>query len=441
MFGDLIPEPAHGDRPHDGPMKNPHRVVSVSLGLRGTTTDRRIIAKTQAPSRPIADNCKHYRGDRPCLENRLCTGCGGYEPYSHRVCVIKLGAMGDVIRTLCILPELKTRFANPQVTWVTMPNSCRMLAGHPLIDRLLPFNAVTWLTLAHETFDTVLSLDKDPQPCALAIALRAREKLGIGLGPFGRPTPLNSEAQEYFQLGLSDELKFHQNTKSYPQLIYEALGWTYRGQRYELPIHPDAQQRVQTKLTALGWSPHSATLGVNVGAGRAFANKMWPAPRIVQLITQVRRTLPAIQVLLLGGAGERTTLDRVVAGLRKRGASDGVIHPGGRFDEPSFVALVDACDVVLSGDTMAMHVAIALGKGVVAFFGPTCAQEIDLFGPGEKLVAAVPCAPCYKPVCDHGDVCVNAVSIPEAAGAITRVIEKVCGHHSHAPAAPALRAG
>ena len=59
-------------------------------------------------------------------------------------------------------------------------------------------------------------------------------------------------------------------------------------------------------------------------------------------------------------------------------------------------------DVVITGDSLGMHVAIALKKWVIAWFGPTSPQEIDLYGRGEKIVSRAPCAPCWNPVCPTG---------------------------------------
>ena len=64
-------------------------------------------------------------------------------------------------------------------------------------------------------------------------------------------------------------------------------------------------------------------------------------------------------------------------------------------------AQVDRCDVVVTGDSLGMHMAIALEKHVVAWFGPTSPQEIDLYDRGIKLLADVGCAPCWKPECDQ----------------------------------------
>lgn len=361
-------------------------------------------------------DCRHYRGDKPCAQNRLCNGCAAYAPYRQRVCVIKLGALGDVVRTLCILPELRRQYPEAQITWVTKPNGQRLLAKHPMIDRLLVFDAVTSMQLTQEQFDLLICLDKEAEPCALANAVRATQKLGVGLSPAGTPVPLNEAAVPYFHLGLSDELKFHGNRKGYPQLVYEALGWTYRGQRYELPVDDAAAARVAELL------PDGApVLGVNVGAGEVFANKMWPAERTQRLLEALHNRRPDVRVMLLGGPGERQAMDQLHAAL------PWTIHSGCENDEQTFIALLDRCEVLFSGDTMAMHVAVARGKQAVVYFGPTCEQEIDLFGRGEKLVAQVACGPCYKRKCDHGDACLEAVSVGDALAALERALARVAG--------------
>jgi len=195
------------------------------------------------PTTSIAPDCRHYRGDKPCFRNQLCTGCKDYAPYAQRICIIKLGALGDVIRTLCILPELRRRHPDAHITWVSKPAGCRMIEAHPDIDRTLVFDPIAAMQLSQESFDVVICLDKEPQPCGLASAMFAKRKLGIGLSDFGTPAPMNDEAQSYFELGLSDELKFEKNRKSYPRLVYEALGWNYAGQRYELPVDESLADR------------------------------------------------------------------------------------------------------------------------------------------------------------------------------------------------------
>jgi heptosyltransferase-2 len=71
---------------------------------------------------------------------------------------------------------------------------------------------------------------------------------------------------------------------------------------------------------------------------------------------------------------------------------------------------MDACDVVVSGDSLGMHMAIALKKWTVAWFGPTCAHEIDLYDRGVHVLTAAPCSPCWKRSCNRTPMCYDRVS-------------------------------
>jgi heptosyltransferase-2 len=364
-------------------------------------------------------DCRHYRGDKPCTHNRACEGCGHYSAFSHRIAIIKIGALGDVIRTLAILPELRRQFPDAQITWITSPAAAAFMQHHADINRIVTFDALSAISLTHERFDLLISLDKEPQPCGLAMSMNAAIKLGVGLSPVGTPFPLNAEARHYFALGLVDDLKFKQNTKSYQHLLYEALGWSYAGQTYELPLDEAAAELMHGQLLSHGWSRTKPTLGVNVGAGKVFANKMWPAARQKKLIAELHRRHPDWQVVLIGGPDERRVMDELAADL------PWVIHSGSDNPAQHCLALIDHCDVLFSGDTLAMHLAIARKRGAVVFFGPTCEQEIDLFGRGEKLIAATPCSPCYKRRCDHADACLDAVHIDTAIAALERTMQRM----------------
>jgi heptosyltransferase II len=74
---------------------------------------------------------------------------------------------------------------------------------------------------------------------------------------------------------------------------------------------------------------------------------------------------------------------------------------------------VAACDLVVTGDSLGMHMAIALKKWVVAWFGPTCAHEIDLFERGYKVLSQTSCGPCWKRSCKMTPMCYDQVSLTE----------------------------
>lgn len=361
-------------------------------------------------------DCRHYRGDRPCaagVQGVCPSDCVHDSPMGHRILIIKLGALGDVIRTAALLPGIKERWPASHITWVSRQSGVRALANHPLIDRRLPFDAETVCHLEHERFDVCFSLDKEPGPTALAMRVDARERYGIGLSRYGTVYPLNPECAAYFALGLNDDLKFRHNTKSYPQLIYEAVGLQYSGQPYTLHPDDDDQEYARELWARLGIRNGDTVVGLNTGAGNVFANKSWPPEKFGQLAERLMRR-PGFRIALLGGPGEQERNARLANEL------PGVVDTGSTHAELEFAALLDRCQVVVTGDTMALHVAVARRVPCVALFGPTCPQEIDLFGRGEKIVTRLPCAPCYRRSCDLSPSCMDDVSLDAVEHAVAR---------------------
>ncbi|MEW6252646.1 MAG: glycosyltransferase family 9 protein [Planctomycetota bacterium] len=363
----------------------------------------------------LRPDCRHYRGDRPCRAGvpRACPAtCAEYEAVGPRILLIKLGALGDVVRTAALLPGLKAAWPDCQVTWVTRRAGVRILANHPLIERLLPFDAETLCHLEHEQFELCLSLDKEPGPAALAMRVRASERRGIGLSRFGKPAPLNAACEPYFELGLDDELKFRRNRKSYPELIYGAVGLPYAGQGYQLYPGPAERARARALWERLGVGDDEPVVGLNTGAGAAFANKSWRPARFAALGRQLAAR--GVRAALLGGPAERARNIRLAAQCPE------LLDAGCNHSELEFAALVQRCAALVTGDTLALHVAIGVGTPCIALFGPTCPQEIDFFGRGEHVVTSLPCAPCYRRECERAPNCMDDIGVERVLGALER---------------------
>src|SRR5512138_2487651 len=147
-------------------------------------------------------------------------------------------------------------------------------------------------------------------------------------------------------------------------------------------------------MAGWGLAPDRPVVGLNTGAGLRWEHKKWTEDGFVELIALLRahgRGAGAPHVLLLGGPGEADRNRRI---LERAGSA--AVDAGTGHTLREFIAVVDLCDVVVTGDTMALHVAAALGKKVVALFGPTSAAEIELYGKGRKIVSGAPCAGCYR---------------------------------------------
>jgi heptosyltransferase-2 len=281
----------------------------------------------------------HFRGDVPCSPHKQhgvhCDGCTYYRQRTGRILIIKLGATGDVIRTSVLLQPLRDRYPDHEIWWLTLTPEVVPSSVH----RRLKFTPENLLLIYAVQFNVVINLDKDPHACALMAGVQAQERYGFTLAD-GVPAPANALAEHKFVTGLFDDAS-QANTLSYPQEVLELCGFEWNGQEYELdPPGP----------SPLTIPPASLVVGLNTGCGDRWVSREWPLEYWVRLIGLLKGA--GAGVVLLGGPSEH---ERNVL-LRER---TGALYEG-TYPLMEFAAMINACDVVVSAVTMAMHMAIAL---------------------------------------------------------------------------------
>lgn len=370
-------------------------------------------------------DCRYFKGDKPCKYNGLCSGCEYYQPIGKKILIIKLASIGDVLRTTPLLRGLKEKYPDSYIVWLTSQFSLDVLRGNNFIDEILTYNLKSTLRLQVEFFDVVISLDKAIEATALASKVRAKERLGYGLSKEGRAFPFNKEAEYAFNLGLSDELKFKTNKKSYQEIIFDTVGLKFKNQEYILELNDEQRQFSEDFLKKNRLNSDDFKVGLNTGCGSIFPYKKWTIDGFVELTNKLVRgqmtglipiSCNKTKVLLLGGKQE---IERNREILKKVDVP--IVGTGCYHNLKEFIALINCCDLIVSGDTLAMHIAIGLKKMVVALFGPTCAQEVELYGRGESRISLLDCAPCYKNSCNRNKNCMEMITPQEVLEAIYKL--------------------
>lgn len=345
-----------------------------------------------APLR-LRPDCIHFRGDKPCIFNRLCPDCPHFAAFPTRILIIKCRAMGDVLRTTPLLPGLKRKYPLSYLTWLVDSESEDLLRHNPYIDRLVRFDLESALRLQVSEFDLLICLDKEPGPTALATKVSAAEKRGFGMNEFGNLVVFNPAAEYAYRLGVDDDLKFRINKKSYQEIVHEAAELPYARDEYVFSLPEEAKQKARAFIKRRRLSRHRPAVGLNTGSGSKFETKQWPAEHFLKLISLLTQKTKA-QVFLLGGPREKE-LNRFLARKSRARAVD----TGTDNSLLEFAGFISLLDLVVTSDTLGMHLAIALKKPVVALFGSTSPQEIELYGRGSKIFLETDCAPCYKQTC------------------------------------------
>src|SRR5262245_22355044 len=92
--------------------------------------------------REISFDCRFFLGDRPCIWHKsigaLCP-CDHYQRVEERLLIIKLDAMGDVLRTTALLPPLVEAHPQASITWITRSDARPLLERNPYIAEILNY--------------------------------------------------------------------------------------------------------------------------------------------------------------------------------------------------------------------------------------------------------------------------------------------------------------
>ena len=338
------------------------------------------------------------------------------------ILIIKCGAAGDVIRTTSILKGLKKKYPSCRITWITSSTNLPLIQHNPLIDVKLALTEHI-LDELPEFFDLVISLDDELAQCKIA-ALKGKNKLiGAYLNENNQRT-YTLDTEQWFGMGLlrpkekggkekADQLK-KENKKTYQQHLSEMLN--VEPSEPILVYSEKERSFAQQFFDHHKLKNHDLIIGLNTGAGGRWKYKKLTEEKTAELALQLQQAFGA-KVILFGGPEEMERNKKIMHLTGNK-----VIDAGCHHSLLAFAALLDLCSILISSDSLAMHIGIALKKQVIAFFGPTPSAEIELYGRGAKLIGHVPCIVCYLSDCDVRPTCMDTITPKEIIEQVKQLI-------------------
>ena len=175
---------------------------------------------------------------------------------------------------------------------------------------------------------------------------------------------------------------------------------------------------------------HDGKAGVNVGSGSRWPKKMFETEEIVSLCAQLLISNTRAHVLLLGGPQEETKIAQI---LDLVGGGGRVLSAGTTHSLLEFAALIDRCAVLITGDTLALHMATALSVPTVTVFGPTSLAEIhDYDGSVVKIASMLDCLCCYSD-CKKSNNCMTTIPIARVVASAVELAHKHAEHELKLP--------
>lgn len=242
-----------------------------------------------------------------------------------------------------------------EVSWLTYKDSVPLLCNNPFIHRVIDFKDCR--ILLDKKFDWVINLEEDWRARAIHELVKAKKK--------------TLWCREWCEMSIDDEAK-KRNKKSYQYYMFKALGLSFKGEEYVLNEEP--------KIVKDG------VVGIENRAGDTWRLKLWDKyPKLISL-------------------------------LQKKGFKIKIFKHRDNVDD--FLKDINDCRIIVTGDTLAMHLGLGLKKKIVAIFGPTSSTEIYSYGRMKKIISPAACQCCYKRQCDKKPNCMDLISARDVYNAV-----------------------
>jgi heptosyltransferase-2 len=275
----------------------------------------------------------------------------------------KVASLGDVLRTTPILWALKEKYPDSTITWLVAENAVPLLLGNPLIDRILVWDEFVPFQLMREKFDVLINLEKIAGVCALADMMDAWTKYGF------RFESVSGLYHGYEKgLGFMNYIanKNGGTTKGHwQQVLIEMIGATWKEQPY-----------------IVGYQPKSAEIydiGFNYDVG-----PKWPVKGMPKELWR------ALEKRFLD-------IDKTVSWQK------------GKANLHEYMDWINSCRLIISSDSLGMHLGLAFKKKVIGLFGPSDSHEV-YFHDGSVAIRSpreCPRMPCQSPACNTGFECMK----------------------------------
>jgi len=308
--------------------------------------------------------------------------------------ILKPSSLGDVVQALPVLRLLKRHRPASEVWWWIDARFASLLEGDPDLAGVVRFERQRWGRPRHwpemlasirwlraQRFDWVIDLQGLARSGAFAWLANGRLLAGLDEPREG--------ARGLYDI-IAPRASWHTHAVDWYLSLLPRLGVPVDDDFDWLPARPAIAAAVREK-----WLPGDA-LRVALLPGARWENKRWPREHFATLVEQVGAQRPAVQFIVLGGKEDADAGRALAFVLPGR-----VLDLTGQTSLAEVIEILRRCQAVVSNDTGPMHAAAALGKPVVALFGPTEPRRTGPYRQWDQALQnrALPCVPCMKPTC------------------------------------------
>jgi heptosyltransferase-2 len=337
----------------------------------------------------------------------------------HKILIIRLSAMGDILLATPLIRILRKRFPEAQIDVLVKEQFKTLLQFNPNVSQVIGFNPNKGSRekkrivqdIKKIRYDAVLDLQRNTKSTAFRIRFKVDHVHKANLMRWQRFLLVYFNIRSY-KKDQPVPLRYLESADSW-DISDDGLGLDFY-------LDPKAKDKIQSLLSGHNMNG-KPILVLAPGAGRV--TKRWLPERFAEVGTYFRRC--GFHIALVGGSG-----DKHVGELIQNSINGSVSNFIGRFSIQETAALIFEAACLITNDTGVMHIGAAFNTPLVAIFGPTT-RDFGFFPFRAKasiIERKLSCRPCSF----HGTsqcpvnhfLCMKSIQTDDVMNAVELLLEK-----------------
>lgn len=329
----------------------------------------------------------------------------------HKILVIKLRGIGDVLLSTIVTKNLRLAFPDAQIDYLTEPPSVDVLQGNPFLNDIITFDKSAMSgrgliqLIRRRGYDLVIDLFGNPRTALVTRLSRAKNRVGYRFrgrtyayntvvtprGGIVHNTQFNLDALEAIDVAIQDRNIYFQFANDDTTYVNDFLSNANLNDRFLVCINP----------------------------GGGWYTKRWGLGRFAELGDRLVEKYGA-NIILTWGPGQLPDAEKI------RSTMKSVAHIAPATTLKQYGALLKRCAIVVTNDSGPMHIAAALRVPVLGIYGPTNPTLQGPFGPQHVVVRKenLDCLGCNLTKCPIGHPCMLELSVDAVMRSVEELLKK-----------------
>src|SRR3989338_5755633 len=344
------------------------------------------------------------------------------------IVIVNPFGIGDCLFTTPLIHTLKDAFPKSKLGFLCNKRTAPLLRNNPFINEVfiyerddfkqsLSASKLKWLK---EFSSFIRQMKKARFDMAIDLSLSANFSFFLWLAGIKKRVGYNYKNRGFY-LTKSVKLSGYENKHvvEYYNSLLELIATKPKYQDLELYLKDEDRFYTQDIFKEHHIDNSAPIIALSAGGGASWGIeaeiKRWPKEKFALLVNKIIEKYK-VTVIILGDLKERDLLLNIETGHQNK-----VINLAGKTTLAQSAAIINRADLFIGNDGGLLHVAAALKRKTISFFGPVDPMVYGPYPPDEArhivLKRILECSPCYHKFrlnpCQRNRECLEKIDVDE----------------------------